>query len=473
MKRISDAFVRPGWVEKIISEGLIYSPTPTGEPNGSIMQYWHEGVYYSFTLEEIEYLEKAAAEIFEMCVEAGDYIIQHPHIMKKMGIPKWAWPQIIKTWNEEPACQSVYARYDVRFGGLDHPDPKLRVPKVYEFNADTPTSLLESAWVQWSWLSDTSQGTDQWNRLWEALVEAWKRNLDLITSKLGHKPVVYFACSNEEQSGEDILNTVYLEDACQAAGYSTRRIFIEDIVKGELDGRFYNYNKTEHIDVIFKLYPWEFMVGEDYGRDAFNDMANVGLRDFNNDYIGGTVWIEPPYKMLWSNKGLMAVLWKLFKNDPEKSKYLIPSWFEDEAPMRRLKEYVRKPLLGREGANVTIVRDGQSVTEIPGEYGDEGWIIQEFAPLPGFDDDNQTWHPVLGIWMIDGEPAGMGIRESLGYVTDNVSHFAPHSISDSPNPIVPSEPSGSFEREGWDNPPSSPQPTNQFPSYADYVGRKA
>jgi glutathionylspermidine synthase len=33
---------------------------------------------------------------------------------------------------------------------------------------------------------------------------------------------------------------------------------------------------------------------------------------------------------------------------------------------------------------------------------------------------------VLGSWLIDGEPAGMGIRESSGPVTTNTSRFVPH-----------------------------------------------
>jgi glutathionylspermidine synthase len=459
MKRISDALVRDDWHQLILDQGLLYSPTE--EPNGSIMQYWRENAYYSFTLAEIEYMERVAAVLFEMCIEAGDYIVARPHIMNKLGIPKWAQVQVVKTWNEEPACQSVYGRFDIRFGGLDHPDPALRIPQLYEFNADTPTSLLESAWIQWKWLESTAQGTDQWNSIWERLVEAWKRNLALVAHKLGHKPIVGFACSSDEASGEDILNTTYLENACVEAGYQTKRIFVEDIVLGD-DGRFYYDTEcTQHIDVIFKLYPWEYMVGEKFGKACFRDMDSVGLRNGDGSrYIGGTIWIEPPYKMLWSNKGLLAVLWKMFKDQPEKAQYLIPAWFEGEEPKRvRAQGYVRKPLLGREGANVTIYRDGEAIQEVPGEYGEEGWVVQAFAPLPDFvepttDGTVAHHHPVLGIWMIDGEPAGLGIRESDGFVTDNLSNFVAHSIVDNPTGLIPSEPAGVAGTVTFSNPPN-------------------
>jgi glutathionylspermidine synthase len=30
--------------------------------------------------------------------------------------------------------------------------------------------------------------------------------------------------------------------------------------------------------------------------------------------------------------------------------------------------------------------------------------------------------------VVDGEPAGLGIRESDGLITDNLSYFVPHTI---------------------------------------------
>ncbi len=417
---------RQDWENIILTDGLVYSPTR--KPNGTIMQYWKESAFYSVPLDEVLMLERAAVEIFDMFIAAGDHIVEHPEIMIKMGIPEYAWPQVIKTWNDEPACQSVYGRYDIRFGGLDHDDPAMRVPKVYEFNADTPTCLLESAWVQWNWLEHTGQGTDQWNSMLERLTQAWTRNLGLIEQRLGHKPLVHFACSSEEESGEDVLNTWYLRDACEDAGYQTKGIFMESIELRD-DGRFYD-DDGDHLDVIFKLYPWEYMVNEPYGEACFRDMDNIGLRDESGAYSGGTVWIEPPYKMLWSNKGVLAVLWELY-GDTELAKYLIPTWFEGEQPAE-LTDYVRKPLLGREGANVVIYRGGEATLEVPGDYGEEGFVVQEFAPLPEFPDPagDTTVHPVLGIWMIDGDPAGLAIRESEGFVTDNLSFFVPHSIPD-------------------------------------------
>jgi glutathionylspermidine synthase len=51
--------------------------------------------------------------------------------------------------------------------------------------------------------------------------------------------------------------------------------------------------------------------------------------------------------------------------------------------------------------------------------------------LPAFEGLEGTVHPVIGSWLIDGEPAGMGIREGLGVaglVTKDHCNFLPHTI---------------------------------------------
>ena len=87
--------------------------------------------------------------------------------------------------------------------------------------------------------------------------------------------------------------------------------------------------------------------------------------------------------------------------------------------------WVRKPLLGREGANITLHRPDGDV-ETGGDYGAEGFIYQDLAPLKSFDGIN----PVIGSWVIghaQGNAAGgIGIRESDMPIITNTSQFVPH-----------------------------------------------
>jgi glutathionylspermidine synthase len=205
------------------------------------------------------------------------------------------------------------------------------------------------------------------------------------------------------ESEEDAGTLAYLEDVARQAGLATVQIDIEDI--GLKSGNFVDLEGTP-IDLIFKLYPWEWMLRE----------------SFSESLIGAsTQWIEPPWKMILSNKGLLPLLWKMFPGHPN----LLPAYFDDDPAAADLgPSYVRKPLYSREGANVMLVRDGETVAEQPGPYGTEGHVRQALAPLPNF----AGQYPVLGSWIVGGAPCGLSIREDDGPITGNLSRFIPHAI---------------------------------------------
>jgi glutathionylspermidine synthase len=118
--------------------------------------------------------------------------------------------------------------------------------------------------------------------------------------------------------------------------------------------------------------------------------------------------------MLLANKAILPVLWELFPDHPN----LLPAYFEPEPLGAR---YVCKPRLAREGANVTLV-DGPFRESSDGDYGAEGFVYQALAPLPRHDAD----YVVVGSWVIDGVPAGIGLREDVTPITRNTSRFVPH-----------------------------------------------
>ena len=131
--------------------------------------------------------------------------------------------------------------------------------------------------------------------------------------------------------------------------------------------------------------------------------------------LSSTLWIEPIWKMIWSNKAILPILWDLFPDHPN----LLQA---SRTPIAG--DHVVKPLLAREGANVRVVRDGATVAQSGGDYGEEGFVYQRFYPLPGAGEQR----PVLGSWVVDGEPAGLGIRED-GWITGNGARFVPHIIA--------------------------------------------
>lgn len=455
MRRHENGSLRPGWQAQIESEGLVYSVTRVGNHDVS---YWREAQYYSFTNSETDLLAVAATTLFQMFTAAGDHIIER-NLFEKVGIPAWAVPAVIQTWNDENTADrfspSVYGRFDLRFGNdpqLVAADPSLALPKLLEFNADTPTSLLETAVIQWNWLlgNDAVQHRDQWNNVYDTLVLAWRRNIELLRRRTGRQvPVIHFAWSSADDSGEDKFNVLCLADSAKEAGFEVRFLYVEDIQMAERDwtpeplngwavkpARFYDRDGVD-IEVIFKLYPWEQLAGEAFGKSILWNTLQQGRNSvlWKSFEVEGTLWIEPPYKMLWSNKATLAVLWEMFRSDAASAQYLLPTYFAGEEPAG-FTSYAEKPFFSREGANVRLIQDGRVIEALPGNYGAEGHVRQGLAPLPDFAGVDGPHHPVLGVWMVDGEAAGLGIRESDGLITDNQSFFAPHCIIDNESDAV-------------------------------------
>ena len=392
-----DSEPRQGWPAIIEEQGLIYWKTPL--PDGEEIAYWHEGAHYSLTSDEVYDIEAVARLMLEMLVEAGDYIIEE-NLFAQLGIPGWAVPRIKETWESEPPM--LYGRFDFAYG---HDG----VPRLLEYNADTPTGLLETAAVQWHWAKDVfGEGVDQWNLLHEMLVGRWRE-----LAQNGRLPGerLHMLHTSAEQSGEDFMTIGYLAETARAANLMSELVAIESL--GHVEGEGFVDLAGQPVRTAFKLYPWEWMVREDFGTQALEHMG---------DGPGQTVWIEPIWKMLWSNKGILPVLHRLFPENP----HVLPAYFDGEQP-DSLTSFVRKPLLAREGANTTAVIDGKVVEEGPDQdYGEEGFVVQAYTDLGDYGGGAR---PVLGVWTVDVEPAGLGIRESDGLLTTNTSRFVPHVIA--------------------------------------------
>jgi glutathionylspermidine synthase len=200
--------------------------------------------------------------------------------------------------------------------------------------------------------------------------------------------------------GEDTVTTAYLMDTAAAAGLRTERLLPRDI--GWDGKRFVDLQKRE-IRTLYHLYPWEWLVNEPFGRN----LPGAANR---------TDWIEPIWKMIWSNKAMLPILWDLYPRHPN----LL--WASSERPAGG--DFVRKPILGREGGNIRIVRDGVEIASKDGPHSGSPVIYQGTYELPEFDGR----YPVLGAWIVDGQPAGLGIRED-GLITGNLARFVPHIIT--------------------------------------------
>jgi glutathionylspermidine synthase len=212
--------------------------------------------------------------------------------------------------------------------------------------------------------------------------------------------LIHFASAAE--SAEDLGNLEYLQDTAIQAGLGTCRLCIEELGWDTARRRFVDL-ENQSVLTLFKLYPWEWLLQEKFGPA----LPESGIH-----------MIEPPWKLIMGCKGLLPLLWELFPDHPN----LLPAYFDEE---RLSGDRVIKPLYSREGCNIQIIREGEILAS-GGSYGKEGSICQRYHALPCFGGN----YPVVGSWVIGGEPAGIGIREDSTEITTNTSRFIPHYFTE-------------------------------------------
>lgn len=382
---------RENYAERLDEIGFQYhniSSTDDGE-------YWTEGVAYEFTLKEIEEIESATENLHEICMETVGEIIESGDYAEGFRLNDESISLIEHSWNNDDA--HIYGRFDLLF------EPTSSAIKMFEYNADTPTALLESAVAQWHWLEEAENvpHRDQFNSIHEKLIARWSE-----IKPPNENPTLYVFASKDGHY-EDWGNLEYMAETAMQGGWE---IHVE-----EIENLGYNAHRVEFTDTseaavkyAFKLYPWEWMMREPFGEFV------IDCR---------TIWFEPPWKMLLSNKAILPVLWQKYPNHPN----LLPAFFENDKPAIDFRHrFVKKPILGREGANVqfagTFTDSLISGSHHAPQYDADGYIYQEFATLPNF----QGWHPVIGSWVIGDAASGIGIREDRTIVSGNGSHFVPH-----------------------------------------------
>lgn len=379
---------RPDWIEQVERLGFAFH-TIDGET------YWDESAAFAFTLAEIESdIEAPTEAIEELCFVFIEKALGSEEILNKLAIPAAHWDYIRESWQRGE--RNLYGRLDLAYDG--HGPAKL-----LEYNADTPTALFESSVVQWDWLEQAMArgaipaGSDQFNSLHERLIAAFGGLRTPSPYRL------HLTCV--QGSAEDKGTVDYLLDCAVQAGLDARFTYIEEI--GLLtDGRFCD-GANQPIETLFKLYPWEWLFRERYGEALSRSRCQ---------------FIEPPWKALLSNKGLLACLWEMEPGHPN----LLPAFFEGDPRCATLSaRHVRKPLYSREGANVTLMERGQVIDSDDGPYGAEGHILQD-AATNLFTASGH--YAVLGSWLVASQPCGLCMREDASPITKNTSRFLPHFI---------------------------------------------
>ena len=381
MKRLASP-VRPNLAQEFAEIGF-RAEFEDGSP------YWDESAAYRFRLDEIEEIEKAAEDLHALGLDLVARVVRDDRSLARLKIPEHAWDLIAESWKRRDP--SLYGRFDFAYDGRNP-------PKLLEYNADTPTALYEAAVVQWRWLEQSiasgalPDDADQFNSAHEKLIARF--------AAIGGGGALHLACMGK--AADDAGTLAYLADCAAQAGLTTQVMDMGQIGLG--GGRFVDPGGGV-IERLFKLYPWEWMFADDFGRAPA---------------MAATRFLEPPWKAILSCKGALALLWELAPHHPN----LLECYFEGEREAEFLTRYARKPLYSREGADVELKDGGETLRGVADGYGAEGYVRQALKPLPDFD----RRFPVVGAWIVGEEAAGMGIREDSTPLTGARARFTPHAI---------------------------------------------
>jgi len=385
MKKISIE-ERPDWRVTAEREGFDFH-TIDGE------RYWDERGYYLFTEQQITRdLETATQELHQMCLDVVARVVDSEELLTQLAIPEAFFDLIRTSWKQ--GHQHLYGRFDFAYDGSGP-------ARMYEINADTPTSLMEAGAFQLLWLEEQiARGVlpahaSQFNSIAEDLVRAF--------AEFPLAAPFYFSAMSG--SSEDRGTTDFLRRMAAHVGIDARHIDIEDIGLTE-QGQFVDL-QGRPIERLFKLHAWEHIFHEKFGKHVATS---------------GTQFVEPAWKSILSNKGILPLLWQFNEGHPN----LLPSHIDLDPSQPVPKGWVRKPFFSREGANIEMRTPSDEVIAVDGPYTDAPYILQAYSPLPKFGDS----YTLIGSWVIGDLASGIGIREDDSLITKDTSRFLPHVVVD-------------------------------------------
>lgn len=352
------------------------------------------------TQEEAEAYYETVNELYDMYAEAAEYVIEN-NLFFELGIPFNLIDAIKKSW-ENDVHWHVYGRFDLA-GGLDG-----KPIKLLEFNADTPTSLFETALLQWALLKENSLDEEsQFNNVYDAIKENFKRlitlfeDTELFDERYDGWKILF---SSIHGNDEEEATTKLLRQIATDAGFNTGFEYLQN-VKFDEEG-IYDRDDNRY-EYWFKLYPWE---------DIAIDEPELATTLSNIMQNQSAIILNPAYTLLFQSKGILKILYDLFPDSP----YLLKTSFE---PLKGIK-HVEKSVFGREGANVKIVdSDGSVLHEQDGPYGNYKKVYQEYVELNS--DENKEKYQA-GVFFAY-EACGLSFRKG-GEILNNMSKFVGHII---------------------------------------------
>jgi glutathionylspermidine amidase/synthetase len=352
-----------------------------------------ERLFYLASETALAELRRATNELHGLYMHATDYVLKDDSLLRYFNIPEVLWPKILQSWSNR-RNQMITGRFDFTLS-----DQGL---KVFEYNCDSAACYMETGKVQGRWAKhyQCNVGANPGKRLHKMLRDAWK-----------HSDVDSVLHIMQDDDLEETYHALFMQEAMEEAGITSKILHgVQGLGWGN-DGSILDPDGMK-INWVWKTWAWETaldQIREECGNDP----------DKLNKYKPGEMHASAPrlvdvllradimvYEPLWtlipSNKAISVIMWEMFPEYP----YLLESAFELTDSLKK-KGYVIKPIVGRGGANITLVdKKDQVLAETGGMFDNRDLIYQQLQRLPQLEE----YYVQVSTFTASGRYAGACVR---------------------------------------------------------------
>ena len=107
--------------------------------------YWHEEAKIELSQQADKQITEATFQLHNMMLMGIDKVVNDDKLLKLFGMNRNLWPAIKYSWKQKQI--DMQGRFDLVYDGVN-------APKMLEYNADTPSLIIESGDLQLDWFKD-------------------------------------------------------------------------------------------------------------------------------------------------------------------------------------------------------------------------------------------------------------------------------------------------------------------------------
>ena len=317
--------------------------------------------------------------------------------------------------------------------------------KVVEINADTPCAIIEAYYA--NQIAADSFGYKNPNFgeehnlthfLYQLKHKISPAKINLASGNFNNTRPFVFSCFDDYV--EDYGTTKYLMDLMKINSPADDVEFVS-FYDLQVDDDGILLPDGRHAGAIYRLHPMEILIEE-----TATDGTDLGVMFLEKYSEGKFAMFNPPEAVIMQNKAFMALVWqvylsgKYFNSQESKiiERYMLPSFFEEDFHIVDGGEFIKKPIWGREGRNISIV-DGATKNDIynheienPDEVvcrESEKFMYQKFVHTPKFeaitDSGHLTGYTTFSCFMLGSQPSAVYCRFSQEKIIGTEAYFVP------------------------------------------------